>query len=306
LSAQRPPAPRPPRPPRSGSMDPQSLVESICKLDAAAASQLLGKLLEERPLLAPPIVAESCPDLTFAPARSMTERRSRGTIKSFSEKSGFGFITCPELQDVFGMDVFLHAKQMGTLNVGDSVSFSVVLKRDNKPQAYDVHAVSPTGELIPTVHPFVQQQQQGGGSWGGGWKGGDKGGGWGMACWTGGMGCGGKGFDYKGSCGKGFGKKRSIEDLSQQQEIGQHSGTIKSFNKEGGFGFIVCPDLQAQGYGNDVFLHREQIGTCQVGQDVTFTAFLNSRGQPQARYCQPLGSTPVPPLQADPAAPVVL
>lgn len=69
----------------------------------------------------------------------------------------------------------------------------------------------------------------------------------------------------------------------EQIELGQHIGVIKSFNPENGYGFISCTDLQEKGYSNDVFLHHQQVGQCRVGDEVFFTVYLNSKGQPQAR-----------------------
>merc|ERR1719203_1635419 len=66
------------------------------------------------------------------------------------------------------------------------------------------------------------------------------------------------------------------------QIIGQFKGVIKSFNVKNGFGFIESQGLKDAGYPNDVFLHRNQVGECQPGMEVTFTAYLNKKGQPQS------------------------
>merc|ERR1712113_1041000 len=66
------------------------------------------------------------------------------------------------------------------------------------------------------------------------------------------------------------------------QELGRFSGTIKSFNAQNGYGFIVCNDLKEQGF-QDVFLHHAQLGGFEVGSQVVFTAFLTKKGQAQGK-----------------------
>jgi len=68
----------------------------------------------------------------------VTDRRYEGVIKSFSEKTGFGFIACEELTATFGNDVFLHSTMMGGFGVGQAVSFSVGLNKTGQPQAKDL------------------------------------------------------------------------------------------------------------------------------------------------------------------------
>lgn len=85
----------------------------------------------------------------------MTERRSHGTIKQLDPQQGFGFIQCPELQAVFGKDVFLHAKQAGTFAVGAEVSFAVALNSESRPQAYDLQPASGSSE-----QPVQREVQQ--------------------------------------------------------------------------------------------------------------------------------------------------
>merc|ERR1719506_272133 len=58
------------------------------------------------------------------------------------------------------------------------------------------------------------------------------------------------------------------------EELGNFVGTIKSFNMEKGFGFIDSPDLKAQGYEMDAFLHKDMLGGFNVGDMVSFAAYL--------------------------------
>merc|ERR1719162_571522 len=62
---------------------------------------------------------------------------------------------------------------------------------------------------------------------------------------------------------------------------GRFQGKIKSFNVQKGFGFIECPEAH-QIYGRDVFLHKAQIGTYQIGSQVSFAVEMNKTNMPQA------------------------
>merc|ERR550525_353072 len=119
----------------------QNLVDTLSGLDEESLVNVISSVLQARPEGAPPVVNFSIPDLTYPPSRALTERRSQGVIKSFNMNNGFGFIDYPELHAVFGNDVFLHNKQLGTsgeFGPGAMVSFAVCLSKDNKPQAYDL------------------------------------------------------------------------------------------------------------------------------------------------------------------------
>merc|ERR1712083_833020 len=71
----------------------------------------------------------------------VTDRKFTGTLKSFNEGTGFGFIDCPELKEIYGNDVFVHRMQVEgvfTPNAGMSLTFGVFLNKDGKPQAKDI------------------------------------------------------------------------------------------------------------------------------------------------------------------------
>merc|ERR1712190_496198 len=96
--------------------------------------------------------------------------------------------------------------------------------------------------------------------------------------------------------GNGKGEKRTYPPASSgtkgpdvQQELGQFTGTIKSFNQKNGYGFITCPDLNSQGF-QDVFLHHAQLNGFEVGSTVQFTAFINKKGSVQAMDLEEFGS----------------
>merc|ERR1712194_108060 len=147
-----------------------------------------------------------------------------------------------------GSDVFIHQKQMGAFQTGSLESFAVVLSQDNKPQAYDLVSTDALSGAILGASAAPPDQTS--------------------------ILCDGKG---KGGCnGGGKGKAEEIE-------IGKFIGTIKSFNNQSGYGFLHCQDLVQRGYTSDVFLHQMHLGGFQAGATVHFTAFVNSKGQPQAK-----------------------
>eukprot|EP00913_Durusdinium_trenchii_P006511 g6118.t1 len=192
-----------------------------------------------------------------------------GTLKSFSQKTGFGFIACPELHEVFGADVFVHVKQMGpfssVLMPGSGSSenchvflpdfFSVfVAAFENKPQAYDVQPMD--GLLAEsTIHNVsesmvdMSQMSQ-------------------MATFPGAFtGLGGFQDPFTG-----FGHteippktapaaaKRKWEDVTA--ELGRFRGVVKSFNGAKGFGgagLAQCPvGGSLQGGGNaEAFVDKD-------------------------------------------------
>jgi len=84
------------------------------------------------------------PERAYVSARLLAECRGIGRIKSFNENHGYGFIECPDVAEAFDCDVFLHHCQVGPFQVGDEVSFALLLNKDRKPQAFDL-AVSKDG-----------------------------------------------------------------------------------------------------------------------------------------------------------------
>lgn len=63
---------------------------------------------------------------------------------------------------------------------------------------------------------------------------------------------------------------------------------IKSYNAQKGFGFIDCPEARAQ-FGRDVFIHKAEVGSLEVGTEVIFVLETNRDGFPQARETSRFG-----------------
>ena len=66
--------------------------------------------------------------------------RYQGCIKWCNADKGFGFIECPEIFVLYHRDVFLHRTQIGSLKVGNWVTFVCEPNKENMPQAKDVLA----------------------------------------------------------------------------------------------------------------------------------------------------------------------
>eukprot|EP00747_Dinoflagellata_sp_TGD_P169647 gnl/TRDRNA2_/TRDRNA2_199154_c0_seq1.p1 gnl/TRDRNA2_/TRDRNA2_199154_c0~~gnl/TRDRNA2_/TRDRNA2_199154_c0_seq1.p1 ORF type:complete len:323 (-),score=86.48 gnl/TRDRNA2_/TRDRNA2_199154_c0_seq1:132-1100(-) len=86
--------------------------------------------------------AMSPPAPPMAMASAASAGRYRGKIKSFNTEKGFGFIDCPQAHAEYNRDVFVHKSQMGDLQVGAPVSFSVEMNQKGMPQAKDLQPTS--------------------------------------------------------------------------------------------------------------------------------------------------------------------
>lgn len=254
--------------------------------------------------------------------------RFNGVLKTHNEEHGYGFISCAEMQLVYGSDVWVHASKIGAFEVGASVSFAVEV-RDGKPQAKDLSMATAVVSTLPVSAAAASSRKRPGGLGAGNGREGkpvgvgdlirkDLVGGFGESDGSGGMGLGGlgslsggmglAGLASTGSLTQSFGMKRQMEMLEMAKQLypnkqgrkgsgkktesrgadesggilGQFCGTLKSFADSTGYGFIECADLQVMGFP-DVFLHHSQKQHYNVGDAVYFTAFLNSKGKPQAK-----------------------
>lgn len=68
-------------------------------------------------------------------------KRHVGTIKSFHDGVGFGFISCRKTQAVFGRDIALDKDQFAGFAVGDTVSFELAIDEEmGTPKAMELEA----------------------------------------------------------------------------------------------------------------------------------------------------------------------
>lgn len=70
------------------------------------------------------------------------EGRFAGVIKSFNEKSGYGFIECPDLKAAgYQNDAFLNRQQLQAFQVGSQVSFEVFVNQKGQPVAKNLEGL---------------------------------------------------------------------------------------------------------------------------------------------------------------------
>lgn len=77
----------------------------------------------------------------------MPPGRYVGRIKSYNPDRGYGFIDCPVAYERWHRDVFILKSQMGNMDVGMDISFSVEIGKEGMPQARDISRMDgrPTG-----------------------------------------------------------------------------------------------------------------------------------------------------------------
>jgi cold shock CspA family protein len=78
-----------------------------------------------------------------------------GTLKSYNDKNGFGFIECQTTKLKYGCDVFVHKTEGESVSVGSRVTFKVHLNKKGQPQANNLVAVAHNN--LFKVEPGLQQ-----------------------------------------------------------------------------------------------------------------------------------------------------
>lgn len=64
-----------------------------------------------------------------------------GTLKSYNDQNGFGFIECPTTKQQYGCDVFVHRSEGQRMSIGSRVTFQVHLNKKGQPQANHVEVI---------------------------------------------------------------------------------------------------------------------------------------------------------------------
>jgi len=133
-----------------------TLAQVLAAHDDSTVQQALLLLISQRPALQSSLLTV----LQEPPGR-----RYSGTIKSFWPEKHFGFIHCEEVKEQFNADVFLSDQEIGYFTVGSTVTFSIVLNKDGRPQAKLLEAVEAAENrqavaLLPRKVPRLQQRPE--------------------------------------------------------------------------------------------------------------------------------------------------
>lgn len=208
-----------------------------------------------------------------------------GSLKSFSGKSGYGFIHCPQAKAEWGADVFIHKSLVPThWHLGQPLEFAVNLNTRGQPQCIDVNwlpRIPDNRRQEPMPRPLVVDRAPPGLTLP-------------MAAPTG---QGPDGGQIRGSSADGRPAVAGTEAVRGHR----HLGTLKSFSASQGYGFIACEPVFEQ-YKRDVYFDKSQLSDpWRLGQTVEFQVVFNARGHPQARKISWDPVPSLPPLQGAPA-----
>jgi len=95
---------------------------------------------------------------TAIAAQGITDRRFEGAVLCFNPEKNFGYITCSELRPRFNKDVWVHKEQLGHFEIGQLVSFMVIINKQGHPQAVSLLPVSKEQHHFDDV--FAGQPEQ--------------------------------------------------------------------------------------------------------------------------------------------------
>jgi cold shock CspA family protein len=227
-----------------------------------------------------------------------------GTLKSFSSKSGYGFLACNLAFQYYGADVFVHKSQVPMpWALGQPVEFAVMSNQRGQPQATDCLWLPKIPQMrTPMQRPAPVQTAMGGYA----------------SSPNAGVGLPQPGsfsphdpsapapLPSNGASGMAAGKAPIVQAVQSTSTTGSagpaesqqvtplaersaegpyYLGTLKSFSSAQGYGFLQCDDVFKK-FQRDIYFDRSQLPRPPIytqGQTVEFAVTQNSRGQPQAR-----------------------
>jgi len=218
--------------------------------------------------------------LTVLESASGLGKSYRGVVKSFSEKSGYGFVECDETFREYKRDVYMpgHIAQATGCRVDEEVVFYIAINNDGMPVVKEMSRSA---------------RQSGSGKKGGGKAGGP------LLLFGGGK--GGKdtkdGGKFGGKASKAYepqrqaapgqlpsrggGKGKAMEAPVEEEDDGTEAflGRVKSFNAKNGYGFVEC-EATDELYGHDIQIPKGVSNGLKAGDEVGFKIDFNSEGMP--------------------------
>lgn len=167
-----------------------------------------------------------------------------GTLKSYNNTKGFGFLECADAAKDWGCDVYVHKNLVPTpWTMGQPVEFAVTQNSRGQPQAMDVNWLP---KLAVASRPPVQSTPEG--------------------------------------VAPADALAMRIEEAAQKKvEEVRYIGTLKSFSATQGYGFLQS-DAIMQKHRRDVYFDKSQlVARYTIGQLVEFGLGFNAKGNPQAK-----------------------
>lgn len=244
----------------------------------AKAGANIGDLVEFSIHISPQGLPQASSPLKVLESEGQREAAFRGRLKSFSEKTGYGFIECDETFQTYGRDVYVGAQAFhsGKVRVGHMVDFNVEVGRDGNPVAQMIY-------LVRDHEGRPVRDDEGGKAVGKASKGAKA----------------SKTQNAKASSKKPpatsppaslLKPKKSIISQSKQaaakEEIVEPSddseayyGTVKSFNAKSSYGFVEC-EATFEEYGHDIQIPKGVASSLSAGDEVGFKIALNDDGMP--------------------------
>ena len=267
------------------------VLDLLSSLDDDTCVFIIGELLQSKPELAPGLVTFACPELTYAPARAVTQRRCNGVVLTVSSKNDMSFIRCPELRTVFECDVCVAPEHIRGFKEGQRVSFAVTLNDQSEPQGIDLQTDPPSAPSFmsrsmgePGPMPALPTSPVSPGPVAGS-----------AATPAAGTGVvvprrvyatkGGtvRMEEYSGAAKDASGPDAAKDPIATE-ELGEYYGFVKAYDAQKGFGFIMCKPLKDY-YYSDVYVHGDGCANFPVGSEVKFEAYLY-KGKLQGREVQ--------------------
>lgn len=145
----------------SGSSIPHTFSPSLADGNDGWSSSFFSNALSSPSMVSNMMLNMQYGQKQFAdPAEPDEERRYSGTVKCFygEKHTGHGFIFCPEIYNRTGQDVYLHARQAHRCEVGDEVSFTIVLNSRKEPQARSVVKKQEEGKFLSKKREEAERQ----------------------------------------------------------------------------------------------------------------------------------------------------
>jgi len=103
--------------------------------------QRLGRAAVSSPTPQAATVAPASPHAA-SPTPAAPKQVYQGLLKTFSAKSGYGFILCDELRNMYGRDVYVHQAELPqSVCCGAELQFTVRNNAKGQPQAHEVSLV---------------------------------------------------------------------------------------------------------------------------------------------------------------------